>query len=297
MTARVQLSLLTLLALAASCAALLAAAPKADAYIYWSYLGGFFEGHVGRATNDGKAVETKWIKKTIGSTSVEVDDRFVYWINNDSQSIGRAKLNGKKVDQHFIDDVGFASDLDVYGDHIYWTRSSEIDVDAGIARASLDGSDVEFDFIHLDGWEHSGLGDIAVSGDHIYWTNFWKRNRISRARIDGTEVEPDFMEVGPKSPYGLTIAGDYLYWSGSSKDIGRARLDGSEADPLFIEDVGRASSLVNDGTYLYWPGSGPGKADQILRTKLSGAGRVKAIVKEGADGGSLAIDDRGPGGA
>ena len=125
-------------------------AARADAYIYWANLGGFGEGQIGRAQLDGDHVDRKFIRGAIGPSAITVDNRHVYWINADGGSIGRAKLNGTKVDQDFIKRVGFAYDLDISGGRIYWTRGQTISTDASIARASLDGSDVERNFIQFD---------------------------------------------------------------------------------------------------------------------------------------------------
>jgi len=91
---------------------------------------------------------------------------YIYWVNADTGSIGRANLDGTDVNQNFITQVGanggvavdpgrydWNGNLVPTDTHIYWTTGY------GIGRANLDGSDVNVNFI--DGLDQQPI-DVAV---------------------------------------------------------------------------------------------------------------------------------------
>jgi hypothetical protein len=92
---------------------------------------------------------------------------YIYWVNSDTGSIGRANLDGTDVNQSFIPQAGanggVAVDPGRYDwwdltlvptdTHIYWTTGY------GIGRANLDGTDVNVNFI--DGLKQQPI-DVAV---------------------------------------------------------------------------------------------------------------------------------------
>src|SRR5689334_22504129 len=88
---RVALLLAALLLLA------LAFAGRAGATVYWGnpIAGGGNAGTtIGRANNDGTAVNQTFISGASEPTGVAVDAAHVYWFNEVGRSIGRANLDG-----------------------------------------------------------------------------------------------------------------------------------------------------------------------------------------------------------
>lgn len=121
-----------------------------DAHIYW---GGYFSvrDRIGRADLDGSDVQTDFIHAG-NSGGVAVDADHIYWANGtESNSIGRANLDGTAVDPTFIPLPTYPLSIGVDADHLYWTLyqcvgSCEF-FRGRIARADLDGTDVENSFV------------------------------------------------------------------------------------------------------------------------------------------------------
>jgi len=190
--------------------------------------------------------------------------------------------------------------------YLYWAT----DTDSTIARANLDGSGVDLNFIT----DQARPWGVVVDDTYIYWTNE-RGNTIGRARLDGSDVEPDFI-TGAFQPRSITRDDTYLYWNNISVNaIGRAHLDGSEVnqfyvpsgfpgglavsdahiywgtiandairrsnlngsdiDDEFVSDVEFVTSLVVEGDHLYW-----GSANSIGRVRLDGSDPTLAFIPE-----------------
>ncbi len=290
-------------AFAVAALAALALADRADAYVYWTRLGGFgAAGEIGRANNDGSHANPNFIRGGgIGPDGVTTDSKHVYWINGDADAIARAKLNGRGVDQEFIKHVGgFARDLVVAGGYLYWSNGETTQRNASIGRARTNGKQVNLDFI---GFEepllYSTPSELAVVGDYIYWANSYKRYTIGRARLDGSDVNQEFIEGAPQNPYvprlhnpfGLAANEDYIYWTDrGSNSIARANIDGTGVEIKFIPDVGHyVSSLAVDDDHLYWPG----RHHSLRRSDLDGSNET-LLIAHGFKGGALFVDRLGP---
>ena len=77
--------------------------------------------------------------------------------------------------------------------HVYWadTAGSVFPPVIGIARANLDGSSIDQDFISSSS-SHAGYPtlDVAVDANHIYWTQHSiPTGAVARANLDGTSVD------------------------------------------------------------------------------------------------------------
>lgn len=192
--------------------------------------------------------------------------------------------------------------------YLYWATST----DSTIARANLDGSGVDLNFIT----DQARPWGVVVDDTYIYWTNE-RGNTIGRARLDGSDVEPDFI-TGAFQPRSITRDDTYLYWNNISVNaIGRARLDGSEVNQIhvpsgfpgglavsdthiywgtiandairrsnldgsdiddeFVSDVEFVTSLVVEGDYLYW---GPANSKGIGRVRLDGSDPTPGFIPE-----------------
>lgn len=267
-------------------------ASPAHAYIYWTDLGGFGSGDIGRANLDYSGKDRRFIRGGIGPSGIAVDAKHVYWLNYDGGAVGRARLDGTHVQHHFIDGIGFALDIEVDGDYIYWSHGSSIDSTAGIARASLDGTQVVFDFVAFgDQVEYTTPAGLDVNDGYIYWANAYPTYTIGRAAVDGTDVNQNFI-AGPglKNPFGLAVTDTTIYWGNRGRhEISRAAIDGTAVELDFITGVGRIGAIAADDRFLYWPGP----RYSLIRSRLDGTG-LKALSEHRFHADSIAIDALGP---
>ncbi len=131
----------------------------------------------------------------------------IYWGSaGQNVGVGRAANDGTIVDTDFIA-AAPAGALAIDDEHIYFATA-----DNAIARADLDGLNVDPDFI--PNATITGVSDIAVTGSHIYWSRVgdagdsW--SSIARASIDGTNVDLSFVD-GIDNTAGIAID-EHLYW-------------------------------------------------------------------------------------
>lgn len=134
--------------------------------------------------------------------------------------------------------------------YVYWS------VEPGeIGRASVDGSQVEPEFVRVG--EYLGTG-LAVHDGFLYWTqdNQGGGWMIGRARVDGSDVRESFIdpavvdeEFADGDPGPLAVDDDYIYVGGHEQDDGtytitRVRLDGSDLQIRFVAGLtGQPTSL------------------------------------------------------
>lgn len=219
-------------------------------HVYWSSDNDDAQnevGAIGRAKLDGSGVVQRFIAAP-EPTGVAVDGSHVYW--GSDQSIWRANLNGSGASTL----IGEASPLGIAvgAQHLYWIADPGQKFPSDVARANLDGSDVEPELISLINGEEDTAG-VAVAGAHVYWSG---RDAIGRARLDGSNADPNFI-AAPDLHLGLAVDGEHLYWSNYHRGtIGRANLDGSGVDPDFITGAGCAAGVAVDLGHVYWSNEG-----------------------------------------
>ena len=225
------------------------ASPTSEASkIYWAQgpRGAAAEhGTIARARLDGSGTDERFVKGTTGGAGVAVDGDHIYWTNYGGGTIGRARLDGTHVDQHFITGARFPIGLAVDGRHLDWTTYD------GIARANLDGSEIDDDFISAD----APVG-LAVDREHIYWASK-TGDHIGRSKLDGSAIDESFI-TGANRPVGVAVDGRHVYWSNGGDDtIGRANIDGSAVIHRCVAirnvPIGNVpEGLAVDGRYVYW---------------------------------------------
>jgi adhesin/invasin len=126
--------------------------------VYWTN-----EDSIGRANLDGSDVNQNYIA-TVVPEKVTATGPYLYWIDesNGASEISRAYVGGgvadPGVDPDFINDPDYPIALAVDGSYLYWTNlvanpeSAPFALSTTMARANLDGSDVEQSFMTgLDG--------------------------------------------------------------------------------------------------------------------------------------------------
>jgi hypothetical protein len=160
-------------------------------------------GSIGRANLDGSGIDRTFIDDVIAS-NVAVDTRFIYWstvgpantpVTTDTpDTIGRARLDGTGANPGFISvPSGEAPEihgLAVDADHLYWSQVGFSGLRGAIARANVDGTNVDQSFIPVQ-----PAYDIAIHSEHIYWTQGVPLGShgdpgIFRANRDGTGATP-----------------------------------------------------------------------------------------------------------
>lgn len=265
--------------MACALALCLAAAPAADAYIYWANK---YENQIGRARLDGSHPDEAFIQvATAGAphpVGLAVDARHVYWANfEDADSIGRANLDGTGVDQSFVtgasDPVGVAVD----GGHVYWTNRAT----NTIGRADLDGSHPDQSFITGANLPYG----LAVDARHVYWTNLGD-GTIGRADLDSGSPDQSFI-TGASGPTAVAVDPSHVYWvNPATNSIGRADLGGGNPTQTFITGAVDPWGLAVDGRHLYWTNQGPPK--WVGRARIDGTG-VNQTYARAADTGVYGV--------
>jgi virginiamycin B lyase len=245
-------------------------APRADAYVYWAN-NAIGSDSIGRANNDGSAVDQDFITGADNPAGVAVDAGHVYWpnlvANGSGTTVGRANIDGSGADQDFITGAAGPNAIAVDGAHVYW---SNVDVASqSIGRANLDGSAADQSFI--TGQVPSG---VAVDADHVYWTNFGS-DSIGRADLDGSDVDQSFI-TGLDNPIGVAVDAVHIYWAdtGAVDAIGRADLDGTDAVQSFV-DASSPCGVAVDGAHLYWGNPG---VDAVGRADLDGTDADQTFI-------------------
>jgi hypothetical protein len=221
-----------------------------------------------------------------------VDSEHIYWIDPQTQTIGRAKLDGTDPEDEFITppapepEPGVRIAIDLRGlavdsEHIYWSNAGETILNDNnsptafyegvIGRARLNGAgpateeDPEFIKKALN------PEALAVDSEHIYWTSpqyaspsGGGRGFIGKARkADGGEADPKLIETFEtmKEAPGIAVDSEHIYWSvssGNSSVIARAKLDGTGAsgndniDFIYLGENVGGKGLAVQGNHIYW---------------------------------------------
>lgn len=163
--------------------------------------------------------------------------------------------------------MAFAAPAEAY---IYMSDDS----DNTIARATLDGQQVNYTFIQ----GVSNPGQVVVDANHIYWFNRGD-GAIGRANLDGSGVNPDFIPSAAAVGTGISVGSGYIYWTDfQNSTLGRANMDGTGATTI-TTDLLNPEGVVVEGNYVYWTnyleenGQVP-----IGRANLDGTGPVNDFI-------------------
>jgi hypothetical protein len=283
------------LLLGVAATAVFAAAPPAQAYIYWTVEGVGLGGGgttIGRADQDGSSVNHALISSASQPGGVVVDGSHIYWANGSTNSIGRANLDGSGANPSFIANAtccgGLATEVAVDGSYIYWT-----DGERYIGRAHLDGTGASATYI--DDGNNYPYG-IAVSDGTIYFSDGGVRIRD----VQPPSTTPQTLVTLPASatPTSMVIAGGYIYYAAlnlgnpnPSGTIGRVAVSGGSPDENFVPGINDPTGVAVDGQEVYWVDH---QQNVIGRAQLTGSGITNAdyswISEPGGPLG-VAVDD------
>jgi len=201
------------------------------AYLYWAN-----GTTIGRASLDGSGAEESFVPNAgTGANAVAVTGQYIYWTESGSPNpggsamgaIGRAALDGSGANPSFISRAGTDADgLAVSGGELYWGWSDQNDADdSWIAKAALDGSAPQEQFIHVvTTVETAVVSGVAVYGGYVYWGDNQFQS-IGRAALDGSGASDHFL-TGTGQVTGIAV-GPGEGGSGSSSGGGGGGSGGS----------------------------------------------------------------------
>jgi hypothetical protein len=255
----------------------LALASRAEAFVYWTNqgtVGGPIDSRIGRANNDGTAVNQSFITGSgPGPCLLAASPSNLFWTNQgddfNGNTLGRSNLDGTAVNPSFITTGTSPCGVAVDGTYFYWSNGD----DDSIGRANLDGSNPNPAFVPDTGSYPCG---IAVDGSHIYWGG---NGTVGRADLSGANANPDFI-TGLESPCGVAVDSSHVYWANdlaSSTTIGRANLDGDPAsvNNSFIGGGNIPCGVTVSGGKIYWANYGNGT---IGRANVDGSDASPSFI-------------------
>jgi hypothetical protein len=213
---------------ASGTAGLMAGGPN---YVYWGTEMPYATGNtrIGRALLDGTDTDGAW--KVFGTAAqdrraVATYGRNLYWVNRDSEAIGRVDLVTESHNGAFIPGIGsYASAIVADSSGIYWSRGEEI------WRADTTGSNAAL-WATLSGSQIEGL---ASDANYVYFADRTTAQIGRVTKADGTEVTDHVSNLSTgiaapvtPAPTGIAVDGSYIYWADYANDvIGRAPISGS----------------------------------------------------------------------
>jgi hypothetical protein len=211
---------------------------------------------------------------------VAVDAGHIYWTNTgkldeDGEpaegggTIGRADIDGSEtsIEPGFICGASNPQGIAVNATHIYWAKAAKDPVQRSLARAAIDGSEVEPEF-HKLFTNNSVPYGIALNANHVYFAfNEGSSNNgyLERMTLGGGESTVMFIsKVGIR---GVAVDGANIYWAAQGEEtVGRVPISdfgsGSCAGIITCEKefakgiTGALNGLAVDASHLYWSVNG-----------------------------------------
>jgi hypothetical protein len=261
-------------------------------------------------------IKTESVESRPRYVAIAVDGKYAYWTNTGCSdefgaiggtgTIGRANIEEatpKEVKASFIKGASNPQGIAVNSENIYWANSGK---DAGvraIAKATIDGGEVNQSFHNVEPGVPHPFG-IALDATHVYFSaDDFDNDRGFIGRVPLAGGPQEIFRVDKAGIRDVAVDGSYVYWSSQAKEaIGRIEIDFNELslDPEFIPLEGKPNGLALDGTHLYWatngeaatnPGNdlyryGPGEEElEDLTPDPAGNGaEVQGVLAASADG-------------
>jgi hypothetical protein len=190
-------------------------ATAAGGYLYWTFNNQDNSG-VGRTPIIGgqqyQAMESTFGEPNPHTCGVAVDDKYIYFANSTTYSIGRAEIANfgtlqQVIDGEFVELPVGTKPCGVAVDdaHIYWGVNDVNNAPGtAIGRAAKDGTDVSFGF-----WGNAyRVTGVAVDDDFVYWSNLGTGAPGTGSIGRGTKAtggeDPNFVG-GLDSPWGIAV--------------------------------------------------------------------------------------------
>jgi hypothetical protein len=207
----------------------------------------------------------------------------MYWTQYQPGQIGRADLTGHDVEtlvtgltqQNGILYSPTTIALDLLHAKMYWANDYSGDEHGSIARANLDGTDVEALITDQQGATAVAL-DVAAG--KVYWAGCCNgSDYIRRADLDGNGIE-ELLVVSQNPALALDPTAGKIYFS-TLAGIQRANLDGTAVQLLVSGARPPSIALDTAGAFMYWvefkSNAGPAR---IRRATLDGTGVQDVFV-------------------
>ena len=194
-----------------------------------------------------------------GPAGIEIVGNNIYWINQNTNSIGRANLDGSGINKNFIPTRESPLYLLHHDGYFYWSNYAVDDVgrdplNSSIGRSLVDGTNVDQFFIPQT---YFGQG-LGTDGTYLYWGNAGSpatlgTGTVGRATLSGEEINNSFV-TGLNRPTSVLFFNNLLYVTDGAFDsrIINVYLDGTRFDTPLIETQGLSTSLAIDGVNIFW---------------------------------------------
>jgi hypothetical protein len=185
---------------------------------------------------------------------------------------------------------------------LFWATGGPNGGGNSIARANLDGSHVNTNFIAWAVPEavatSSTPNSVAVDGNYLYWSQ--ARSSVSyvgRANLNGTDVNLSLLRIPPvlpsviATPQGIAVTNAYIYWANATgSGIGRANLNGTDVNQQFIKTTGDTGAVAVNANHLYWTSFKQlGSATTIGRANLNGTDVNQQFITGTSNASGIAI--------
>ncbi len=231
--------------------------------------------------SEGTSETQSVIVDTTGPTVTVSGEAYLYFADEDTDSIRRSDLNGNNVITIVpgaVDPRGLA--IDPVDGKLYWSDAGS--VPRTIQRANLDGSNVET-LVSFPTVPET-LNEIALDlvNGKIYYTNSLG-GTVFRANLDGTNQET--IASGVPDPVGIAVdpIGGHVYWTGGN-ETSRANLDGTGA--TVILSFGARDLAIDQATGKLYIG---GDGNTIKRSDLDGT-NVELLVTTTGQFSQMGVD-------
>jgi hypothetical protein len=209
---------------------------------------------------------------------------YVYFINRDDNSIGRATLDGSHVQKSWILDIPHDASLAVNNTHIYWGGGRGKHAIWRALIPTVGNSPDRQKIVTGLQWYYPAL---ALDSAHLYWTDlssdlFNDDQWIGRSNLDGSGPAPHLITFDDSNPSaalpGLAVDAGYIYWS-HYHWLGRASINGTIVESKWLPGVHAEGIAIDDnpagGEHIYWTDQYSAHEHVIGRASLDGT-HVKA---------------------
>ncbi|XP_005110515.1 low-density lipoprotein receptor-related protein 6 isoform X2 [Aplysia californica] len=200
---------------------------------------------------------------------------FVYWTDDEVQTIQRAQLDGSEqetlVDTEVDDPNGIA--IDWIAQNLYWTDTGTDRIEV----SRLNGSSRKV--LISDGLDQPRAICLDPEAGYMYWTDWGKKPRIEKAYLDGTNrIAVVSTNLGWPNGLAIDLEERKLYWGDARKDcIEVSDLDGRNRRKLVTERLPHIFGFSLLGDYIYWTEWQDRTIERV--NKHTGLNRTKIIAQ------------------
>ncbi len=209
-------------------------------------------------------------------------DHRVFFLHSPANSLRTSVRRVSATGRHqvtLVERAGVALDLAASRRFVVWDRAD------AIARVRVDGSNMRRRWLVLPRRARQGDGSLmngmTTHGRFLYLSQC-ARGRIGRVRLAARRPQVEWFVSGITTcPMDLTVAGDFIYWEGSTFRsgagvIGRAPAAGGSPENRWtvVRSFDGPDDIEASGRFVYWTwgGSGPRPRHFLGRVRHDGSG-------------------------